>query len=138
MKSNNMIDRIRRRDIGFLPELNTEHDYHCNSLLYMAFVIGEKKKGKKGKQTIVMYLQTKGPTQIKPLIRERQLLVKRETSDNTHYLVLFIVGSPQLTTLRLLSTHRLWVNWQRNLRFIGKSRLILIIKIIDWYYLYCF
>jgi hypothetical protein len=80
-----------------------------------------------------MYLQTKGPTQIQPLIRERQLLVKRERSDNTRYLVVFIVGKPQLITLRILSTHRLWVNWQRNVRFIGKSRLILIIKIIDWY-----
>ena len=35
--------------------------------------------GKKGKQTIAMYLQTNGPTQIQPLIRERQLLVKQET-----------------------------------------------------------
>jgi hypothetical protein len=68
-----------------------------------------------------MYLQTKGPTQIQPLIRERQLLVKRETSDNTRYLVIFIVGKPQLITLRLLFTHRLWVNSQRNIRFIGKS-----------------
>jgi len=57
MKSNNMFDRVRRRDIGFLPDLNTEHAYHCNSLLYLSFVIGENKKGKKGKQTIVMYLQ---------------------------------------------------------------------------------
>ena len=47
------------------------------------------------------------------------------TSDNTHYQILFIVGNPQLITLRLLSTHRLLVNWQINLRFIGKSRLIL-------------
>jgi hypothetical protein len=77
-----------------------------------------------------MYLQTKGPTQ--------QLLVKRDTSDNTHYLVVFTVGDPQLITLRLLSSHRLWVNWQRNLRFIGKGRLILMIKFIDWYCLYCF
>jgi hypothetical protein len=105
-----MFDRVRRRDIDFMPELNTEHAYHCNSLLYLAFAIGEKKKGKKGKQTIVMYLQTKGSTQIQPLIRERQLLVKRETSDNTRYLVVFIVGKPQLIPLRLLSTHRLWVN----------------------------
>ena len=80
-----------------------------------------------------MYLQTKGPTKIHPLTRERQLLVKRETSDNTRYLVVFIIGNPQLITLRLLSTHRLWVNWQRNLRFIGKSRLILITNIIDCY-----
>ena len=58
MKNNNMFDRVRRRDIGFLPDLNTEHAYHCHRLLYLAFVIGEKKKGKKGKQTIVMYLQT--------------------------------------------------------------------------------
>ena len=110
MKSNNMLDRVRRRDIGFMPEINTEHAYHCNSLIYLAFVIGEKKKGKKGKQTIVMYLQTKGPTHIQPLIRERKLLVKWETSDNTRFLVLIIVGKPQLITLRLLSTHRLWVN----------------------------
>ena len=72
-----MFDCVRSRDIGFLPDLNTEHAYHYNSLLYLAFVIGEKKEGKKGKQTIVMYLQTKGSTQIQPLIRERQLLVKR-------------------------------------------------------------
>jgi hypothetical protein len=95
MKSNNMPDRVRSRDIGFLPDLNTEHAYHCNSLLYV-----KKKMGNKGKQTIVMYLQTKGPTQIQPLIRKRQLLVKRETSDNTHYLVVFIIGNLQLITLR--------------------------------------
>lgn len=105
-----MFDRVRRRDIGFMPELNTEHAYHCNNLPYLAFVMGEKKKGRKGKQIIVMYLQTKGPTQIQPLICERQLLVKRETSDNTRYLVVSIVSKPQLITLRLLSTHRLWVN----------------------------
>ena len=85
-----------------------------------------------------MYLQTKGPTQIQTLIHERQLLVKRETSDNTHYLVVFIIGNPQLITLRLLSTHLLWVNWQRNLRFIGKNRLILILPCIDWYCFYFF
>jgi hypothetical protein len=47
MKSNNMFDRVRRRDIGFLPDLNTEHVYHCNSLLYLGFVIGEKRKKKR-------------------------------------------------------------------------------------------
>ena len=47
MKSNNMFDRDRRKYIGFLPDLNTEHACHCNSLLYLAFFIGEKKKGKK-------------------------------------------------------------------------------------------
>ena len=47
MKSNNMFDRVRSRDIGVLPDLNTEHAYHYNSLLYLAFVIGEKKKGKR-------------------------------------------------------------------------------------------
>jgi hypothetical protein len=52
-----------------------------------------KKEGKKGKQTIGLHLQTKGRTQIQPLIRERLLLVKRETSDNTHCLVVFIIGN---------------------------------------------
>ena len=47
MKSNNMLDRIRRWDIGFLPDLNTTHAYHCNSLLYLAFVIGEKRREKR-------------------------------------------------------------------------------------------
>ena len=42
-----MFDRVRKRDIGFLPDLNTEHAYHCDSLLYFAFAKGKKKKGKK-------------------------------------------------------------------------------------------
>ena len=42
-----MFDRVRSRDIGFLPDLSTEHAYHCNSLLYLAFVIGEKKVNKR-------------------------------------------------------------------------------------------
>ena len=87
-----------------------------------------------------MHLQTKGSTQIQPLIRERQLLVKQETSYNTHYMVVFIVGNPQLITLRYYSPLIACgsTNCQRNVRFIGKSRLILIIKIIDWYCLYLF
>ena len=47
MKSNNILDRVRRRDIGFLPDLNTEHSYHCNSLIYLSFVIGEKGREKR-------------------------------------------------------------------------------------------
>lgn len=47
MKSNNMLDRVRRRDIGYLPDLDTKHAYHCNSLLYLAFAIGEQKRAKK-------------------------------------------------------------------------------------------
>ena len=46
-----MCDHVKRRDIGFLPDLNTEHAYHCNSLLYLDFVIGEKKKGKRTTDT---------------------------------------------------------------------------------------
>ena len=70
-----------------------------------------------------MYLWKKGPTQIQPLIRERQLLVKRETSDNTNYLVVLIAcGSTDREIFASLE----------------KSRLILIIKIIDWFCLYLF
>ena len=137
MKSNNMFDRVRR-DVGFLPDLNTEHAYHCNSLLNLAFVIGGKKKGKKENRQSLCIWKRRVQHKFSHWFMKDSCWSSGGTSANTHYLVVFIVGNPQLITLRLLSTHLLWINWQRNLRFIGKSRLILIIKIIDWYCLYFF
>jgi hypothetical protein len=136
MKSNNMFDRVRSRDIGFLPDLNTEHAYHYNSLLYLAFVIGEKKKGKKENRQSLCICKRRVQHKFNHWFVKDSCWSSGGTSDNTHYLVVFIVDNPQLITLRLLSTHLLWINWQINPRFIGESRLILIIKMIDWYCLY--
>lgn len=37
-------DRVKERDIDFLLDLNTDHTFYCNCLLYVDFVIDDTRK----------------------------------------------------------------------------------------------
>ena len=57
------------RDIDFLLDLNTEHASIIICYIWPLQYVNTSEK--KTQQTIVMDLQTKGPTQIQPMILER-------------------------------------------------------------------
>ena len=57
------------RYIDFLLDLNTEHASVIICYIWLLQYVNKREK--KNQQTIVIDLQTKGPTQIQPMILER-------------------------------------------------------------------